>query len=46
MAGTAGIEPTMAGSKPAALPLGYVPKWGDSSDISDGGGDWRGGIIG
>ena len=25
MAGTEGFEPTMAGSKPAALPLGYVP---------------------
>ena len=27
MAGVAGFEPTIAGPKPAALPLGYTPIW-------------------
>ena len=26
MAGAAGIEPAITGSKPGALPLGYAPK--------------------
>ena len=34
MVGAAGFEPTITGSKPDALPLGYAPKRHHMSDVS------------